>query len=106
MTKQELKKLNRTDLIEMLLALSEENEQLKAELAETQAQLADRTIKIESTGSLAEAALALNGVFEAAQAAADQYLLNIQRRGRQQKNSDELSEILRDIQQAETRENV
>ena len=33
--------------------------------------LSDRTVKLENAGSIAEAALALNGVFEAAQAAAE-----------------------------------
>ena len=32
---------------------------------------------IENSGSIAEAALKLSGIFEAAQAAADQYLENI-----------------------------
>ena len=40
-------------------------------------QLSDRTVKLENAGSIAEAALALNGVFEAAQAAADQYLAQV-----------------------------
>lgn len=97
MTKKELKKLNRTDLIEMLLVLSMENEQLKADLEEARKQLADRTLSIENIGSLAEAAMALNGVFEAAQAAADQYIQNIQQRSEQQK------EICEQMEQ-ETRE--
>lgn len=37
-----------------------------------------RRIELEHAGSIAEAALKLNGVFEAAQKAADQYLYNIQ----------------------------
>lgn len=84
MTKQELKKLNRTDLIEMLLALSKENEQLRAELEEVKQQLVDRTLKMENVGSLAEAALTLNGVFEAAQAAAEQYVESVRQRSQQQ----------------------
>ena len=40
-------------------------------------QLEDRTIAVEQSGSLAEAALNLNGVFQAAQAACEQYSLNI-----------------------------
>ena len=34
-------------------------------------------MKLENAGSIAEAALAMNGVFEAAQAAADQYLAQV-----------------------------
>lgn len=40
----------------------------------------DRKIQIEKAGSLAEAALRLNGIFEAAQKAADQYIYNLQQR--------------------------
>jgi hypothetical protein len=39
--------------------------------------LAERKIVIEKSGSIAEAALKLNGIFEAAQRAADQYLYSI-----------------------------
>lgn len=84
MTERELKKLSRADLIEMLLVLSKENAQLRSTLALAEEQLADRIIKTESVGSLAEAALALNGVFEAAQAASEQYLYNIRLRSEQQ----------------------
>lgn len=79
MTQRELKKLSRTDLIEMMLELSKENEVLRESLAQARKKLEDRTITIENAGSLAEAALSLNGVFEAAQAAANQYLQNIRR---------------------------
>lgn len=79
MTDKELRKLSRIDLLELLLEKSRENEKLKEELEQVKAQLADRKINIEKSGSIAEAALALNGVFQAAQAAADQYLENLRR---------------------------
>lgn len=74
MTQREMRRLRRADLLELLITLSKENEQLQAELEEAKKQLAQRKIMIENAGSIAEAALRLNGVFEAAQAAADQYL--------------------------------
>ncbi len=40
---------------------------------------ASRLIELEEAGSIAEAALRLNGIFEAAQRAAEQYLMNVQR---------------------------
>ena len=45
MTEKELRRLSRTDLLELLLAQRKENEQLRCILDETQSQLADRTIK-------------------------------------------------------------
>ena len=72
-----LKKLSRQDLLEMLIAEEKRIEALEKELEEARAELANRRIQIESSGSIAEAALKLNGIFEAAQAAADQYLENL-----------------------------
>ena len=84
MTDKELRRLSRSDLLEMLIAQTEENSQLKIRLEQAEAQLRDRRIEIDKAGSIAEAALALNGVFQAAEAAAQQYLENIQRISGQQ----------------------
>ena len=70
MTDQELKKLRRSDLLELLIAQGKENEQLRARLAQAEAQLAERKVLLTKAGSIAEASLQLNGVLEAAQAAA------------------------------------
>ena len=80
MTEQELKKLRRTDLLDILLDLSKENEVLREQLDKARAQLASRTIAVEKSGTLAEAAMRINGVFEACQAACDQYTQNLQLR--------------------------
>lgn len=80
MTPKELRRLRRSDLMEMLLELSQENRELRRELEEAKRQLQDRTIRIREAGSLAEAALQLNGVFEAAQAACRQYEENLRLR--------------------------
>lgn len=79
MTDKELKRLSRAELLEMLLAQVEENKKLKMCLDEMQAQLDSRQIVIKGAGSIAEAALQLNGVFQAAEASAAQYLENIRR---------------------------
>lgn len=81
MNENELRKLKRVDLLELLISQGRENEELRRKLAEAEQKLADRQIKTDEAGSIAEAALRLNGVFEAAQAAADQYLENIKRLG-------------------------
>ena len=80
MTDKELKRLSRTDLLNMMLNLSKENEALRRRLAEAEEKLNSREIAIEESGSLAEAALRLNGIFEAAQAACDQYTQNLKER--------------------------
>ena len=78
MTEKELKKLIRIDLLEMLLEQSQEVERLNTELEEAQNKLKDRKIELEEAGSIAEAALRLNGIFDMAQVAAGQYLENIE----------------------------
>ena len=80
MTTKELKRLRRSDLLEMLLELSKENQTLRRQLAEAEKKLEDRTIMIEQSGSLAEAALRLNRIFEDAQAACEQYEQNVRQR--------------------------
>lgn len=79
MTEVELKKLSRADLLEMLLASSKENAKLREEIAELKRALESREIAINNAGSIAEAALQVNGVFAAAQKAAEQYLENVKR---------------------------
>lgn len=81
MTEKELHKLKRGELLEMMLAQSREIEALRSRISELEKKLADREIRIRESGSIAEAALRLNGVFEAAQAAADQYLENLKKQG-------------------------
>jgi cell division septum initiation protein DivIVA len=77
MTPKELKRLSRSDLLEMLLEISKENERLQKENDQLREQLADRDIRIQNCGSLAEAALQLNGIFQAAQSACEQYAQNV-----------------------------
>lgn len=79
MTDKELRKLSRAELLEMLILQMERNEKLEAELRKAKAELKNRAIIIEKAGSLAEAALQINEVFEAADRAAKQYLRNVQR---------------------------
>ena len=77
MTDKELQRLRRSELLEILLAQQKQIDSLKKELAEAKEQLAERKIIMARSGSIAEAALKLNGIFEAAQKAADQYLYSI-----------------------------
>ena len=83
MTEKDLKWLNRSELLELLLVQTQETERLKSDLEAARAQLAERELRLEKAGDLAQAALAVNGVMEAAQAAAQQYLDNIARMERE-----------------------
>ena len=74
MTEKELKKLNRYQLLELLLAQTQRADQLQMLLEQKEKQLSEYEIRISSLGSIAEASLQLGGVFEAAQKAADLYL--------------------------------
>ena len=78
MTDKELKHLNRGELIDIIYELQKRYADSKNEITQLQTDLEKKELSIAESGSIAEAALKVNGVFEAAQAAADQYLLSIQ----------------------------
>ena len=66
MTDEELRKLKRGDLLELLVAQSRETEELREKLQTAEQELASRRIRLNEAGSIANAALDLNGVFAAA----------------------------------------
>lgn len=76
-----LKKLNRRQLLELLLEASQMNEALVAENTKLKQSLSSqpRIPKSVKVGSIAEAALQANGYFDSAQRAADDYLREIKR---------------------------
>lgn len=77
MTDRDLKKLSRAELLELLIKLSEENEALSVKMDGLQKSLEDKQLHFQDVGSIAEAALRVNGIFEDAQRAAEQYLENV-----------------------------
>lgn len=101
MTDKELRKLKREELLEMLIEQGKKVESLEMHLQEAQKKLADREIRIDQAGNIAEASLQISGVFEAAQEAARQYLENIQRLSERQ---EEVCEVLLKETQAKCRE--
>ena len=78
MIDKDLRKLSRKQLLELLLKQTERADELEMQLLETQKKLQDKLIVQTEAGSIAEAALKLNGIFEAAEAAAAQYIENVQ----------------------------
>ena len=77
MTEKELRRLSRADLLEMLIDQGVELKKTQKSLKSAQKELKLRKIAIDEAGSIAEAALQLNGVFEAAQASCEHYMENI-----------------------------
>ena len=89
MTEKELKKLNRYQLLELLLVQTERADSLQQKADQLQAKLDERELRFAQLGSIAEASVCVSGVFEAAQKAADLYLESAK------KQADELLEKAR-----------
>ena len=98
MPDRELRRMRRAELVEIILALKQTEDRLRAENAALSAQLQERQIHIENAGSIAQAALELNKVFEAAQAAADEYVASVRAAN---KNTDAAAHALRAQAEAE-----
>lgn len=77
MTEKELRRLSRADLLEMLIDQGVELRKTQKRLKAARNELKSRRIAIDEAGSIAEAALQINGIFEAAQASCEQYMENI-----------------------------
>ena len=73
----DLSKLKKKDLLEIMLKQGEEIDNLRAQIADLQAQLDERIFKIYKAGSIAEASLQVTKIFEEAEEAARIYLENI-----------------------------
>lgn len=73
MTDKEFRRLSRADLIEIIYELQRSERSLQDEIAELKQKLEERRVAIEQSGSLVEVLAKLNGLFEAAQATADDY---------------------------------
>ena len=101
MPDRELRHMRRTELVEIILALKQSEDQLRAENAALSAQLQERQIHIENAGSIAQAALELNKVFEAAQAAADEYVASVRAAN---KNTNAAASALRAQAEAEAQQ--
>ena len=86
MTDKELQKLKRSELLEIMLGLQNELDDQREENKILQAKLDERTISIENAGSIAEAALEINGVLNDAQKAADVYLENVRKMHNEQES--------------------
>jgi len=75
----DLAKLKKKDLLEIMLKQGEEIDALRAQVADLQKQLENRQFELSRIGSIAEASLVVTNVFEEAQKAALVYLQNVKR---------------------------
>ncbi len=73
MTEKELKKLSRSELLEMLIEQVNINRELTGKIAELEEKLSNYDYTMQNSGSIAEAALKLSGIFEAADKAVEEY---------------------------------
>ena len=78
MTDKEVKRLSRSQLIEIIYQLQTREEELIDKNQRLEEELRSKRIRMENAGNIAEAALELNDVFQSAQNAAAQYLSEIQ----------------------------
>lgn len=94
MNSKELKHMGREELLQLLIQLTTENNDLKEQLLQKDQEISllkkrpvsvsAEPVSFQEAGSIAQAALQMNHVFENAQKAADQYLTTIARMQREQ----------------------
>ena len=77
MTDNEFKRLSRAQLIDIIYKLQLELDKVNEEKQELESKLADKRLRLQSAGNIAEAALEINNCFRSAQNAAEQYLNEI-----------------------------
>ena len=85
MTDKEFKRLSRAQLIEIIYQLQLKQEELMEENEKLSEAVANKRLMVENAGNIAEAALEVNNVMQAAQNAATHYLEEIQARVREER---------------------
>jgi len=78
MTDKEFRRLSRSQLIEIIYQLQLKQEELTADNEKLSKALADKRLRVSKAGNIAEAALEIHNVMQAAQDAAAHYLEEIQ----------------------------
>ena len=77
MTDKEFKRLSRSQLIDIIYQLQLKHEELTADNEKLSKALADKRLRVSKAGNIAEAALEIHDVMQAAQKAAEHYLEEI-----------------------------
>ena len=76
MEQKDLNKIKRRELLELMLEQAKRIQELELEIKDLKSELDSKKIKIKESGSIAEAALKLNNIFEDAENAVNQYYEN------------------------------
>ncbi len=79
MDNKEFKRMSRRELVELIYMMKKKETDLQERVTDLEAKLEEKTIMISNAGSIAEAALTVNGFFQTAQASAEAYLLSAQK---------------------------
>lgn len=77
MVNKEIKRLSRRELVDVIYQLKRNEQQMQEKIAELEAALEEKRIRLSTAGSLADAAVDITNVFSTAQTAADLYLHEI-----------------------------
>ena len=77
MISNELKKLNRRELVDIIYQMKKNEQLLQDEITSLQRELQEKRLRLADVGSIADAAVSITDVFTAAQSAADLYLHEI-----------------------------
>ena len=80
MTEKELKRLNRYQLLELLIMQTNRADELQTQLDQARQELESRQIRMQSIGSIAEASVQIGGLMEAAQNTAELFLESSRKR--------------------------
>lgn len=77
MTDKEFRRLTKNELIDIIYEYQKQEKLMQEDIDKLKAMLHSRNLKIKDAGSIADATVALSGIFERAQKTADEYLENI-----------------------------
>ena len=104
MVDNDLRKLSRKDLLEIILEQTNRIETLEQELEKTKLAIEDRKISIKESGSIAEASLKISEIFKSVDEAAEIYMNNVKELARKEERKlrkEAKEEKLRIIAEAE-----
>lgn len=89
----DLKKLSRLELLEILLEQSKRIEELEEQVNILNTEINSKKIEINEIGSLAEASLKVTEIFKSADEAANIYINNVKEKSKEEENKKRMPRI-------------